>query len=169
MSLRVCLFSVAFGLLLSAPLASASPGDHDPDQDGSGPTPAAARAAAGKPVRFDRAWLTHRYEGLRTMALQTDGEAVLDTNNVSGAMQKVFADVGSYYLLGYYSTNPKLDGRFRRIRVEVKREDVHVRARPVGECDANDPRGARRVPTDGTGCGPRHDGHLCETSAASPA
>ena len=84
----------------------------------------------GVPPTVDRAWLTHRYEGLRTMALQTDGEAVLDTNDVSGAMQKVFADIGSYYLLGYYSTNAKLDGRFRRIRVEVKRDDVQVRARP---------------------------------------
>lgn len=84
----------------------------------------------GVPPAVDRAWLTHRYEGLRTMASQTDGEAVLNTNDVSGAMQKVFADVGSYYLLGYYSTNSKLDGRFRRIRVEVKREDVQVRARP---------------------------------------
>ena len=84
----------------------------------------------GVPPNVDRAWLTHRYEGLRTMALQTDGEAVLDTNDISGKMQKVFADVGSYYLLGYYSTNSKLDGRFRRIRVEVKRDEVQVRARP---------------------------------------
>jgi VWFA-related protein len=84
----------------------------------------------GVPVNVDREWLTHRYEGLRTMASQTDGEAVLNTNDVSGAMRKIFADVGSYYLLGYYSTNPKLDGRFRRIRVEVKRPDVNVRARP---------------------------------------
>ena len=84
----------------------------------------------GVPPAVDRAWLTHRYEGLRTMALQTDGEAVLDTNDVSSAMQKVFADVGSYYLLGYYSSNAKLDGRFRRIRVEVKRDDVQVRNRP---------------------------------------
>ena len=61
---------------------------------------------------------------------QTDGEVVLNTNDVSAAMQKVFADVGSYYLLSYYSTNPKLDGRFRRIRVEVKRPDVDVRSRP---------------------------------------
>ena len=45
-------------------------------------------------------------------------------------MQKIFADVGSYYLMSYYSTNQKLDGRFRRIRVEVKRPDVDVRARP---------------------------------------
>ena len=61
MSLRVCLFSVAFGLLLSAPLASASSGDHDPDQDGSGPAPA-PRPVAGKPVRFDRGWLTPFFE-----------------------------------------------------------------------------------------------------------
>ena len=45
-------------------------------------------------------------------------------------MRKVFQDVGSYYLLSYYSTNQKLDGRFRRIRVEVKRPDVNVRSRP---------------------------------------
>jgi hypothetical protein len=32
--------------------------------------------------------------------------------------------------MSYYSTNQRLDGRFRRIRVEVKREGVDVRARP---------------------------------------
>jgi VWFA-related protein len=84
----------------------------------------------GVPPLVDRAWLTHRYDGLRTMAEQTDGHAVLDTNNVSGAMRKMFADVGSYYLLSYYSTNQKLDGRFRRIRVEVKRDGAEVRNRP---------------------------------------
>jgi VWFA-related protein len=84
----------------------------------------------GVPPSADQAWLTHRYNGLRDMASQTDGATVLNTNDVSGAMQKVFRDVGSYYLLSYYSTNQKLDGRFRRIRVEVKRPDVDVRARP---------------------------------------
>lgn len=84
----------------------------------------------GVPVALDAAWLRERYNGLRDMASQTDGEAVLDTNNVSGAMKKVFQDVGSYYLLSYYSTNQKLDGRFRRIRVEVKRDGADVRARP---------------------------------------
>jgi VWFA-related protein len=71
-----------------------------------------------------------RQEDLRMMALQTDGQAVIDVNNVGAAMQKMFTDVGSYYLATYYSSNPKLDGRFRRIRVEVKRENVEVRARP---------------------------------------
>jgi hypothetical protein len=82
------------------------------------------------PPKADADFLRNRYDSLRDMALQTDGQAVLDTNDVSGAMRKIFADVGSYYLLGYYSTNAKLDGRFRRIRVEVKRDGADVRARP---------------------------------------
>lgn len=84
----------------------------------------------GVPVDVDAAWLRDRYNDLRDMASQTDGATVLDTNDISGAMQKVFRDVGSYYLMSYYSTNQKLDGRFRRIRVEVKRPDVEVRSRP---------------------------------------
>jgi VWFA-related protein len=84
----------------------------------------------GVPPSVDNANMRDRFEDLRTMAAQTDGEAVLNSSDVSRAMQKIFADVGSYYLLSYYSTNPKLDGRFRRIRVEVKRQDVQVRNRP---------------------------------------
>ena len=84
----------------------------------------------GVPPDVDAAWLRERYEDLRSMASQTDGATVLDTNDTSTAMQKIFRDVGSYYLMSYYSTNQKLDGRFRRIRVEVKRPDVDVRSRP---------------------------------------
>ncbi len=83
------------------------------------------------PPSVDSAWLRDRHDDLRMMASQTDGQAVLDTtNDIAGAMQKIFADVGSYYLASYYSSNPKLDGRFRRIRVEVKRDKAEVRARP---------------------------------------
>lgn len=84
----------------------------------------------GVPPALDQAWLKNRWENLRTMALQTDGEAVLDASNTAASMQKVFADIGSYYLMSYYSTNQKLDGRFRRIRVEVNRQGADVRARP---------------------------------------
>lgn len=82
------------------------------------------------PPAVDAAWLRDRHDDLRMMAAQTDGQAVLDTSNVAGAMLRIFADVGSYYLASYYSSNAKLDGRFRRIRVEVKRDNVDVRARP---------------------------------------
>ena len=82
------------------------------------------------PPLADAAGLRKRHDDLRMMADQTDGHAVLNTSSVSDSMQKIFADVGSYYLLSYYSTNQKLDGRFRRIRVEVKRDGLNVRARP---------------------------------------
>ena len=78
----------------------------------------------------DQAGLRHRWDFLRDMAAQTDGQALLDNGNLSRDMQKVFRDLGSYYLLSYYSTNTRLDGRFRRLRVEVKRDGLSVRARP---------------------------------------
>ena len=67
---------------------------------------------------------------LRELAENTDGIAVLNTNNIDAAMKRMLADIDSYYLLGYYSTNTKLDGRFRKLTVRVKRPGVDVRARP---------------------------------------
>ena len=78
----------------------------------------------------DRARLSARQNGVRELAEQTGGVVVLNTNDVRGATARMMADIGSYYLMNYYSTNPKLDGRFRRITVRVKREGVEVRARP---------------------------------------
>jgi VWFA-related protein len=82
------------------------------------------------PPSVDAARLTSRYETLRTLALNTDGYAILNTNAIDKALERVVQDTGAYYLLGYYSTNTKLDGRFRRLTVRVKRKDVEVRARP---------------------------------------
>ena len=78
----------------------------------------------------DRARLASRQDGLKVLAEQTDGAWILNTNDTAGALTRILADTNSYYLLSYYSTNPKLDGRFRRITVRVKRPDVEVRARP---------------------------------------
>src|SRR5207344_741351 len=38
-------------------------------------------------------------------------------------------DLTSYYLLGYYSTNTKLDGKYRTIKVRSKRPGVEIRSR----------------------------------------
>ena len=46
-----------------------------------------------------------------------------------GRQARVAADLSSYYLLGYYSTNLKLDGKFHAIKVRVNRAGVQVRAR----------------------------------------
>src|SRR4029078_3966070 len=42
---------------------------------------------------------------------------------------RVAEDLTSYYLMGYYSTNSKLDGKFRNIKVRSKRPGVEVRSR----------------------------------------
>jgi VWFA-related protein len=78
----------------------------------------------------DAARLGARQTALRELAEQTDGAWVLNTNQVADATARLLADTSSYYLLNYYSTNTRLDGRFRRITVRVKREGVEVRARP---------------------------------------
>ena len=70
-----------------------------------------------------------RVESLRTLADNTDGLAVVDTNALDKGMARIIDDMTSYYLLGYYSSNTKLDGRYRKISVRVKRPGVEVRAR----------------------------------------
>jgi VWFA-related protein len=66
---------------------------------------------------------------LRELAENTDGLAIVNTNDLSKGVQRVADDLTSYYLLGYTSTNPKPDGRFRRIQVRVRQPGVQVRAR----------------------------------------
>src|SRR4051812_12375217 len=62
MSLRVGAAVVAVCLLPVARPAAASTGDHDPDQEASPPTAGPVRAVTGKPVPFDRTWLTPFFE-----------------------------------------------------------------------------------------------------------
>jgi hypothetical protein len=81
-------------------------------------------------ISADRAMLQSRQTALRELAENTDGVAVVNTSDLDGALRRALADIGSYYLMGYYSTNSKLDGRFRKLTVRVKRPGVAVRARP---------------------------------------
>lgn len=85
--------------------------------------------AAPPPVSVDIANLQHRIETLRTLANATDGLAAVNSNDIEKGLRRMADDLTSYYLLGYYSTNTKLDGRYRRLEVTVKRPGVDVRAR----------------------------------------
>jgi hypothetical protein len=77
----------------------------------------------------DAANLRVRQNTLRVLADYTDGTYVINTNNIDAALRRIVDDLSSYYLMGYYTTNTKLDGRFRTITVRVKRPGVTVRAR----------------------------------------
>ncbi len=81
------------------------------------------------PITVDAAMLKQRIEVMRTLAGNTDGIAVVNSNDLDGGMKRISDDLTSYYLLGYYSTNAKLDGRFRSLKVKVKEPGVEVRAR----------------------------------------
>jgi VWFA-related protein len=60
-------------------------------------------------------------ETLVTLAGDTGGRAFLDSNDFTQVFRGVQQDTSRYYLLGYHSTNPARDGRYRRITVRVNR------------------------------------------------
>jgi VWFA-related protein len=81
------------------------------------------------PPTEDHAQLVQRHESLHSLALNTDGIALVNSNDLKTQIRRIADDLTSYYLLGYYSTNSKLDGRFRTIKVRSKRAGVEVRSR----------------------------------------
>jgi VWFA-related protein len=66
---------------------------------------------------------------LTSLAADTGGRVFTDSNDFGDAFTRVQRDMAAYYLIGYSSMNAVRDGRFRRIQVRVKREDVRVEAR----------------------------------------
>jgi VWFA-related protein len=78
---------------------------------------------------IDRQYLNSTMETLRTLALNTDGRAIVNRNDLTMGMKQIVRDTSAYYLLGYNSTFTSTDGKFHTIRVRVKRPGVQVRAR----------------------------------------
>jgi hypothetical protein len=70
-----------------------------------------------------------RLDNLRSLASETDGIAVVNTNDLAGGMRRIADDIQSYYVLGYYTTNTKWDGGVRQIKVRLKPKRNTIRAR----------------------------------------
>jgi VWFA-related protein len=68
-------------------------------------------------------------EALNALARDTGGQAVFDSNDFGDVFARVAADTSAYYVIGYESTNPRLDGKYRRIKVTAKRGDYRVEHR----------------------------------------
>ena len=67
---------------------------------------------------------------LRMLSEATGGFATLNSNDFTTAFSRIVDDNSSYYVLGYYSTNEKRDGKYRAIDVRVtSRPGLVVRAR----------------------------------------
>jgi VWFA-related protein len=73
--------------------------------------------------------LSATQDTLTTIAEDTGGRAFFDSNDFGDVFRRVVADTSAYYVLGYSSTNPARDGKFRRIKVQVRRPGVKIEAR----------------------------------------
>ncbi len=61
----------------------------------------------------------NQQETLYTLADDTGGKALLDSNDLTQGITQIQKDVSSYYVLSYSSTNTALDGRYRKITVKL--------------------------------------------------
>ncbi len=65
-----------------------------------------------------------------TLAEDTGGKALLDSNDLGQVFDQIQRDSVGYYLLGYYTQNAAADGKFRRLKVVVNAAGARVRHRP---------------------------------------
>src|SRR5687767_8199879 len=66
---------------------------------------------------------------LGRLAKETGGFLIDNTNDLASGFARMHQERTTYYLLAYQPTNTSTDGKFRRIKVKVKRSGVTVRAR----------------------------------------
>jgi hypothetical protein len=69
-------------------------------------------------------------EGSLSLAADSGGFTVRDTNDLASGFKRIGDETRAYYLIGYNPTNTARDGLFRKIQVKVPgRRGVQVRAR----------------------------------------
>lgn len=66
--------------------------------------------------------------GLVTLARNTGGRSVVDSNDMDAILRSVLEESSHYYVLGYAPRDAIERGRFRKLKVKVNRPDVEVRA-----------------------------------------
>jgi Ca-activated chloride channel family protein len=72
------------------------------------------------------------HQGMTSLAQQTGGAVFLPEKfeDLDAVFRQIAAELQAQYLLGYYSTDERADGGFRKIAVNVpKRPELRVRAR----------------------------------------
>ena len=104
---NVSLYSIdARGLVAQAPLGDATRG-----------SPGGIGMYSGSSAMASANNFQKSQDTLYALAADTGGKALLDNNDLSVGIVQAEQSIGSYYILGYYSANQNLDGRFRRIKI----------------------------------------------------
>jgi len=77
--------------------------------------------------------LRESQDGLRFVAGETGGFAVVNSNDLARGFQRIMADQRGYYLIGYQpeagTLSFKSDQQFRRIKIKVKPKGLKIRTR----------------------------------------
>ena len=122
--------NVSFYTIDAAGLRVFSPSRATYEQMGEAGEQNVARGIADDPTgrRTELMWRDPTF-GLRPLAERTGGIYIGDTNDLANGFAKVNFDRRFHYLLAYSSSNPALDGSFRKIEVKVRRRDVRLKAR----------------------------------------
>ena len=89
-------------------------------------TPGGLQAPVGLPAILAQERAT---DDFLTLARETDGIAVVNTNDLTSGINRIGDDLAAYYVLGYYTTNTKWDGGLRKIQVREKKTGKTIRAR----------------------------------------
>jgi VWFA-related protein len=98
----------ARGLMAQAPLGDATHG-----------SPGGLAMYNGASAMAFRDNFQKSQDNLWTLAAETGGKALLDYNDLTKGMVQAQQAISSYYLIGYYTTNATLDGKFRRIKISL--------------------------------------------------
>ena len=98
-----------------------------PGGDASTASPRGTGMITGTKQAGIRASFQDTQETLVTLASDTGGKAMLDTNDLSMGIRQAQEDIGSYYIIGYYSKNEASDGKFRRIKVNILDKNISAK------------------------------------------
>jgi len=69
-------------------------------------------------------------EVMATLSSDTGGKAFFDSNDFAPAFAQVQRDTSAYYAIGFHSSNPARDGRYRKLTVKVDRPGLKLEYRP---------------------------------------
>ncbi len=78
-----------------------------------------AESSTAPCINSQRSGSTDSQETLYTLAAETGGKSFFDSNDIALGISQAQEAMGSYYMLGYYSTNNAADGKFRKISVKL--------------------------------------------------
>jgi VWFA-related protein len=98
----------ARGLVASSPLGDATKG-----------SPGGQAMYTGLSAMSATSNFQKSQDSLWTMAADTGGKALLDNNDLAQGIVKAQKSVSSYYIIGYYTSNDALNGKFRRIKIAL--------------------------------------------------